>query len=176
MSISNIIKNIVSTMVEYQAIHNIKGKCVTNVQILYDIIRATDPKLDIKIKAVMVIIDDYENNTMICNKGHLVLDIGNKNVLDPSYEVASFNNSYYFTNVKDFINFNFKNYGKKQSIELWDKFEGIKKITEQFMFFVKKADEMNNNEFYIDKSYYNNLCDYIQEKHKHELLMIPTKV
>ena len=175
MNMSNLIKSIIDTMIEYQAINNIKGRCITNTQILYDIIRATDPLLDVKIKAAIVIIDDSENKNFIINKGHMVLDIGNENVIDVSYEVASYNNSYYFTNIKDFMNFSFKNYGKKQCIEIWNKLGGIKKITEDFINFVKHANEMNNNEFSMHKSYYNKLCDYIQEKHKHQLFMFTPK-
>jgi hypothetical protein len=163
--------SIVNTMIEYQKIHNIKGRCITNTQILYDIIRATNPSLDIKIKAVIVIIDDTENNIMICNRAHMVLYIGNGNVIDASYEVASYKNSHYFTNIKDFISFCFKNYGKEQQIELWDGFGGIKKITEDFINFVNLSNEMNDNEFCVNKEYYDNLLNYIQEKHKNQIIM-----
>lgn len=175
MSISNLIKSIINTMTEYQKIHNIKGRCITNTQILYDIIRATDPSLDVKIQAVIVIIDDTENNIMICNRAHMVLYIGDGNVIDASYEVANQKNSYYFTNIKDFINFCFKNYGKKETIEYCDIMGGIKKITEDFIEFVNLASKMNDNEFCINQEYYNNILDYIQEKHKHQVIMFSSK-
>ena len=63
------------------------------------------------------------------------------------------------------------NYGKKEQIELWDNFGGIKKITEDFIKFVNLSNEMNDNEFCIHQEYYNKVCDYIQEKHKHQLFM-----
>jgi hypothetical protein len=168
---SNVIKSIVNTMVEYQEIHNIKKECVTNVQILYDIIKETDPSLDVKIKAVIVVSHDNENNTHLCVTGHLVLSIDDENVIDPSYEIASLKNSYYFTNIKDYIQSFNNTYDKKEQIEIFSKGGGLANIIQEHLKFVNIADGMNNNKFRINKEYYNNICQYIQVKHKHELLM-----
>jgi YHS domain-containing protein len=156
-------------MIEYQKINNIKEECITNIQILYDFIRATNPTLDVKIKAVIV--GAIDNNITCCVKGHLVLDIGNEKVIDPSYEVSKFKNSYYFVNIKNYIKFLKNNYTAKEQIEIFDACGGLNTIIQDHITFMNFANEMNNNNFVTNPEYYNNLCNYIQEKHKHQLIL-----
>ena len=174
MNTSRLLKSVINTMMEYQKINNIKGECITNTQILYDIIKAIEPTLDVKIKAVIVVAND--DNITYCVKGHLVLVVDNgKKVLDPSYEVASYENSNYLTNVNTFIKFLKNNYNKKQQTELFNSCGKLPSIIESHIRFVNFANRMNDGDFYRYVDYYNNLFNYIQEKHKHQFIMVTNK-
>lgn len=144
-------------MRNFQKENCIKNQCVTNVQYLYDCIKNNESiNISIKIKPVIVV-SICENR---CIAGHLVLSIYEDNeeiIIDPSYDVFSIKNKYYYDNIKSFTE------------NCCDKSNSESKVFAQniistFMKFVKLADQMNNGKFLIcDKEFYNNQADYIEK-------------
>ncbi len=148
-----ILGNIVLLMREYQKKHNIKKQCVTNCQYLYDTLKANYPLNNIKVKAVLGI--SSNDDRTIIYEGHVVVDVDEKFILEPSYEVYSTDNIEYFDNIKQFMN--------KYKIPKND----MKGVIKEFIDFTKLADAINNEELTItDTEYYNNQADYVEEKIK----------
>ena len=78
-------------------------------------------------------------------------------IIDPSYDVHSLRNKYYFDNVKDFNN------TFRGSLSL------PKDIITKFIRFIKYAEEINNGQLLVcDKEFYNNQADYVEQKLKNE--------
>ena len=145
--------NMVLLMREYQKKHNIKKQCVTNCQYLYDTLKANYPLNNIKVKAVLGI--SSNDDRTIIYEGHVVVDVDEKFILEPSYEVYSTDNIEYFDNIKQFMN--------KYKIPKND----MKGVIKEFIDFTKLADAINNEELTItDTEYYNNQADYVEEKIK----------
>ena len=92
--------NIVLYLREYQKMHNIKKKCITNCQYLYDNLKANFPLNDIKIKAVICMSSNKDINTTILYAGHVVVEVDEEFIFEPSYEVYSIDNIEYFDNIK----------------------------------------------------------------------------
>jgi hypothetical protein len=148
-----ILANIVLLMREYQKKHNIKKQCVTNCQYFYDNLKANYPLNNIKVKAVIGI--SLNDDRTIIYRGHVVVEVDEKFILEPSYEVYSTDNIEYFDNIKQFMN--------KYKIPKND----MKDVIKDFVSFTKLADAINNEELTItDTEYYNNQADYVEEKIK----------
>ena len=148
-----ILGNIVLLMREYQKKHNIKKQCVTNCQYLYDTLKANYPLNNIKVKAVLGI--SSNDDRTIIYEGHVVVDVDEKFILEPSYEVYSTDNIEYFDNIKQFMN--------KYKIPN----KHMKHLIKDFIDFTKIADTINNGGLHItDNEYYNNQADYVEEKIK----------
>ena len=146
--------NIVLLMREYQKKHNIKKQCVTNCQYFYDNFKANYPLNNIKVKAVIGI--SLNDDRTIIYRGHVVVEVDEKFILEPSYEVYSTDNIEYFDNIKQFMNtYKFPNKND------------MKHLIKDFVSFTKLADAINNEELTItDTEYYNNQADYVEEKIK----------
>ena len=91
-------EKVCEAMLEYQYLNNVKADCTTNVTIMYDYFRACGIK-NIKIKSVIVS-GLNENNEIVINRGHLVIELEDKRLLDCSYDVCRLKESYYFADVK----------------------------------------------------------------------------
>jgi len=99
-------------------------------------------------------ISSNDDRTIIY-EGHVVVDVDEKFILEPSYEVYSTDNIEYFDNIKQFMN--------KYKIPKND----MKHLIKDFVSFTKLADAINNEELTItDTEYYNNQADYVEEKIK----------
>jgi len=146
--------NIVLLMREYQKKHNIKKQCVTNCQYLYDTFKENCPLNNIIVKAVIGIL--LNDDRTIIYKGHVVVEVDEEFIIEPSYEVYSIGNIEYFDNIKQFKNrFTFPNKND------------MKDMIKEFICFTKLADIINNGELtFTDKEYYNNQADYVEEKIK----------
>ena len=146
--------NMVLLMREYQKKHKIKKQCVTNCQYFYDNFKANCPLNTIKVKAVIGV--SLNSDRTIIYEGHVVVEVDEKFILEPSYEVYSIDNIEYFDNIKQFMN-TYKMPNKND----------MKDIIKEFIDFTKIADTINNGELHItDNEYYNNQADYVEEKIK----------
>lgn len=145
-------------MLEYQRKNIIKGKCITNVQYLYDSIKENIKNCNIKI--ISVFVTSVHQNIHRLISPHLVLLLDDNDIIDPSYEVYSLKNKkYYFTfkDLNDTIDIiNYCNYNPEYN---------IKEIINRHICITQIADEMNSGKKWItDEEYYNNQADYIQKK------------
>jgi len=81
-------------MREYQKKHKIKKQCVTNCQYFYDNFKANCPLNTIKVKAVIGV--SLNSDRTIIYEGHVVVEVDEKFIFEPSYEVYSTDNIEYF--------------------------------------------------------------------------------
>ena len=146
--------NMILLMREYQKKHKIKKECVTNCQYFYDNFKANCPLNTIKVKAVIGV--SLNSDRTIIYEGHVVVEVDEKFIFEPSYEVYSTDNIEYFDNIKQFMN----------KYKLPNK-NDMKDIIKEFIDFTKIADTINNGGLHItDNEYYNNQADYVEEKIK----------
>ena len=138
-------------MYDYQQKNNIKNECMTNTTIMYDYLKSIGIK-DVKIKSVIV--TGFRNKIPVIVMGHLVVDIGNDNLIECSYDVCIIEDAYYFDNVKNL-------FYVRPNISPDDK----KKLIKDVLHFKKIADRINNGEFLIisGKTYHEQL-NYIEKK------------
>ena len=140
-------------MIEYQKNNNIKGKCVTNAQYLYDHINHNFTNIKCKAKAVVCLGNDNNITKCICHMIIMIDDI----IYDPSYEIISLNDIYYFGNMKSFSSYIKKLQPFPEDIYLT--------TISNFIKFLQYADKINNGELVItDKDFYNNQADYVEGK------------
>lgn len=156
MELSILIGNIILSMREYQKENNIEKQCVTNVQYLYDLIKLSSTS-DIKTKPVFVFSINYEEGTAIFVGGHLVLELDDGTIIDPSYDIFCLKNKSYFDNFSDFINsFDDKNILKTRI--------DIKKLVKDHLDFKKLSNQINNGNFIItEKEHYKKQGNYIEK-------------
>ena len=145
-------EKVCEAMLEYQYLNNVKADCTTNVTIMYDYLRACGNK-NIKIKSVIVT-GLNDNNEVVINRGHLVIELEDKRLLDCSYDVCRLKESYYFADVKTLFK-GLPNIPNK-----------VKKfIIEDAIFFQDLAEKMNNGKFHISNiGTYHKQLDYIEQK------------
>ena len=142
---------VISLMMKYQKINNIKKECITNTQYLYDCINANFSKQKAKAKAVICIGNDCEtNDTKVVV--HMVVMMDNV-IYDPSYEIYSLNGVNYFDNIKTVIS----SFSLSKTPVPKDSLRG-------FIDFIKLADKINNGEMLVcDRQFYNRQADYIEQ-------------
>jgi hypothetical protein len=148
------ILNIAKAMHGFQERNNIKAQCLTNTQYLLDCIKKNFPHIKAKARAVFVINEDTYTKTLeVIN--HVVIDIEDNYVLDPSYETASMKNTRVFG---DFVVF------KNTLINVDLPF---KKILQEFISLNNQVNDMNNGKLVIcDKDFYNKQADYVESMYK----------
>ena len=153
------LKFILKSMIQYQQLNNIKGKCIDNAQYYRDCI--TNLPDNIEVRAVICRgwrIKQREGHRKIVDAnlvdvcGHLVVVYNNK-IIDPSYEISKLDPYYYFT-VKDFA--------KQTKINL------SKKQVKNHLDCVKIAEKINQLRWTQTVSvrcqeYYNNQADYVDK-------------
>ncbi len=142
---------IANHMCAYQKEHNITGRCCDNVTILYDIIKSSFKLVNPVFKNV-VVCSEKNGLPMVC-EGHLVIQLDNGCLIDPSYEIASWKNANYLDNFENF----------RKCVEGIDVFKPLmNKIEKDFNCFKIYAKRMNNGEFGVSSdTYYNNLAKYL---------------
>tara|TARA_R110002020_G_scaffold382012_1_gene592860 strand:- start:82 stop:618 length:537 start_codon:yes stop_codon:yes gene_type:complete len=142
---------IANYMCAYQKKHNITGRCADNVTILYDIIKSSFKSVNAVVKNVIVyyIVNDI---AYIC-EGHLVIQVDNGCLIDPSYEIAKHENSCYSDNFDTF----------RENVKSNDAVKPLmNKIEKEFNCFKIYATLMNNGSFGISNDeYYINLIKYL---------------
>jgi len=152
------ILDIAKAMHGFQERNNIKAQCVTNTQYLLDCITKNLPYIKAKAKAVFLINEDTDTKTLGVIT-HVVVDIGDNHVLDPSYETASMKNTTVYATFKHFKNA-FENINLDVAVD-------YKTIFEQYMALSKTVDDMNNGKLTIcDEDFYNKQADYVESRIK----------
>jgi hypothetical protein len=148
------INNVCNWMFKYQKLHHTEKMCITNTQILYDIIKYTYPHLKVEAKTVVCISnDDINSITRIIT--HVVVVINDTEIYDPSYEIISLQNVQYIENVKQFMRRTKDAAPKELLIQTIDDIVALTKL----------ANRINSGELIItDKDYYNELFDYLLSK------------
>jgi hypothetical protein len=154
-------------MYEYQRKNGIKGQCLANTQYLFDSIKASFRNAPVKAKAV--IINDYDEKTIYKDNEkdhieithrlvvHMVLQINEKQSLDPSAEFADLKKIQY-------IGHNFCSSLKKLK-ESGFSDEILKTTLKKYLLFISYAERMNSGELIVaDKSYYNEQAEYVEAK------------
>lgn len=135
-------------MHEYQKINDIKDQSIANAQLLFDFLRVNFPNIKAKVKPSMCLVyDEAENRYEVIN--HLVISLGGKLFVDPSYEIHIMKNVQYldsFQNITRYINVP----GKDARI-----------ILSNHVYLTKTADTINQEQMVIDKSL------YYAEQHKY---------
>tara|TARA_R110001592_G_scaffold41953_1_gene136543 strand:- start:465 stop:1001 length:537 start_codon:yes stop_codon:yes gene_type:complete len=91
---------IANYMCAYQKEHNIKGRCLDNVTILYDIIKSSFKSVNPVVKNVIV--SYIVNNISYICEGHIVIQLDNGCLIDPSYEITQHEESCYLDNFETF--------------------------------------------------------------------------
>jgi len=155
MERSILISNIILSMREFQKKNNIKNKCASNTQYLYDTIKMNSDS-NVKIKAVFVFSNDTETDTAIFVGGHLVVILGEETMIDPSYDIFCLKNKSYFDNIKDLMDMVDNKNKLKTKID-------IKKLISDHIDFIKVAEQINNSEHIITEKFYNEQADYIEK-------------
>jgi hypothetical protein len=164
----NAIAVIVDAMHQYQRKHNIKKQCITNTQYLYDSIKASFPCLDVKTKAIIgfrnndkILGVDEKSQKKYVNREtytvvHMVVLIDDKIIFDPSAEINDMEDL-------DYVGREFKGLIKTLR-ELGMCEEMINTLIKQYMLFLGYEKKMNNGEgLVVDRQYYNNQADYVEE-------------
>jgi len=147
-----IIFDIMTYMLKYQKLNNIKQMCLTNVTYLLNSIHANYPLSNAKaVPCVCCILD--ESSKTIHTIIHIIIIIDGI-IYDPSYECWSFKKtSWYGLTINDVK----LKYGDKISND------GYKSILVQLLRFNYYATEINNGTPVItDKGYYNKQADYVE--------------
>jgi len=144
------ISNICKTMRQYQKINDIKSQCMTNTQTLYDIIKASFPSVDVKVKAVVCCARVGDNT--IKHIIHLII-IADGEYYDPSYETCEIDNRQYFSSIQNLLEGFIPNTIIK---------DNLKEIINPFMKFIDIEKRINSGEFLIcDRDFYDKQLDCI---------------
>ena len=153
----DIILNISKHMCHYQKTHNIKGECLANVSYLLNNIKLNFPSFKAKARAVLVAFYDKETDCLR-SINHVVIDLGNGDLLDPSHEINSIPDTDYCLNFNVF----YKSYGQCVHIDKKILNSRFKELIELCIRFEKHADDINNGEWIVaDKDTFNKQADYI---------------
>jgi hypothetical protein len=155
--VGTMISNTVRAMRDFQEKNCIKSQCMTNAQYLYDIIKHNSSR-NVKVKPVIVVSIDYETETTTCVGGHLIVELDDDTILEPSYDVFSLKNKSYFDNIKSLMD------SYENELKIISELKSIlKESISLFITFVKIAEQINNGELLInDKEFYDNQADYIE--------------
>lgn len=145
------ITEIANDMCLYQKLKNVKAECVTNTQILFDIINDNYPHLDVKAKPCFVI-EKNKDKKYLKTTVHILIQINNKTIIDPSYETACLKNALYMDTINDIKDF------------LGDLFKSNSKyLITNFLKLNDYCSKMNTKKFRVQNSdYYNNVFDFLE--------------
>lgn len=149
MSIEIGVSKFVKKMYAYQKKNDIKHKCLTNTQYLHDSMKISG--VHVKAKAV-ISFHRKGKDTIITN--HILVQLPDGTMLDPSYDIGSENVKYYETieSASNLLNEMNEELTKREFVKL-------------FIRFIEYAEKINSGEIVItDKDYYNNLADFMENK------------
>ena len=147
------ITSIVLLMKYYQKNNNIKGQCITNSQYLYDYIKQNYPNKKITAKPVIVVCNNDIENYSACIIHMVVYDEETKTIYEPSHELDSLPNTYYFDSIHS-IRKSVRNLPKKSMLY----------VIPQFLEFVTLAERINNGDLVIsNKELYDKQADFIEK-------------
>jgi hypothetical protein len=155
-TIEELVAKILKEILEYQRINNIVNKCVTNTQMLYNMMSDFGIK-NIKVEAIIAIRPpDLELPQIKICCGHLVIMVDDV-LIEPSYDIYSMTNNY-VRNVKDLVDY-LKDYYKPDELK-----EKLQFAIYNYLHFKKIADNINNRIEYDGGEYYEKLRDHLADK------------
>ena len=147
------ITEIANVMCLYQKLQNVEKECITNTQILFDIINDNYPHLDVKAKPCFVI-EQNKDKKYVKIIVHIIIYINNKTIIDPSYETCSLKNALYIdtiNDIKDLLGDFFKNNSKY--------------LITKFLKLNDYCNKMNTKkERVVNSEYYNNVFDFLASR------------
>ncbi len=147
------ITNTILLMRDYQKNNNIKGQCVTNSQYLYDFIKQNYPEKKVIAKPVIVICNNDTENYSASIIHMVVYDEETKTIYEPSHELDSLPNTYYFDSI----------HSLKKSVHNLPK-KNMLYVIPQFLKFIKLAERINNGDLVItNKEFYDKQADFIEK-------------
>jgi len=144
------INKVRDAMLEFQKNNNIKNECVTNCIIMRDYLKCLNID-DVKVKSVIVI--GTRNKQRVINTGHLVIDIGNDEMIECSHDVNSYENDTYIDKLKNLF-YILPNLTKNQK----------KEAIENTLSFKRYENLLNNGEFCVTSKVYHEQLNYIEKK------------
>ena len=137
---------VILSMREFQKENNITERCVANSKYLYDTFRTYTDQLDIFVRAMIVVSNNYETGVIHFIGGHLVVMCSGE-FLDASHDVNSLPNKIYYNSYHDIMsNLN------EQYKTLMDK-KLQKEILYQHLQFINLANNINAGTKFIDDDY-----------------------
>jgi len=150
-----LIENIKEAMMDYQRENGITGCCISNTQIMYDVLCSQYFKeLNINpiVKSVYTIdVEVSKNITSRFMGGHLVIFLGD-NLYDCSYDISSKKYILYYNSFRDF----------KEQVQ--DNDISVKCLKDD-LYFAGIAERMNKGEFfYSNRESYEDQIKYIEER------------
>jgi len=146
---------LINDMLDFQKKNNIKDQCVTNSQVLYDMMKENT---NLNVKVIPVIVDSYANGYYEICCGHLVVVIDEVEILESSYDILLMPERNYYKSIKEYLDKNNTNYIYKNK-------ENLKELVEEFIDFTKIAEQMNKGKGFVNKKYFYPLTDYIMKKY-----------
>ena len=152
------IVDVMAHMLAFQSQNLIASECMTNVQYLYDCIKMSDPNNRAVVKTVMVI--NHEGRTFQFITAHLVIELDNGQIIDPSYDVFALKNRRYYDDIQNMLS-SFDESVRKTFIQKYgDTFDDFKKFNEI-------AKQINGGVCLIhDKIFYNAQADHVEKMMK----------
>ena len=156
------IEDLVSIMIRYQEMHDIKSQCLTNTQTLYDLLKNSSythvSPPDVK-SAACIAVGWKNNGEMMTTKNHMILKVDNR-IIDPSYEVSSLDNILYYDTYDRYKD----DYSGRPPFDKDD--------LDLFHNFTEYAKKINEGKFWPspDLGYYKNQIDYIQQMCKQQMM------
>tara|TARA_R110000868_G_scaffold231293_1_gene484660 strand:- start:3568 stop:4080 length:513 start_codon:yes stop_codon:yes gene_type:complete len=154
MEITTLIANIVLSMMEYQKENQIENRCVTNVQYLYDIMKKCSI-INFKTKAVIVVSSDEDTKTLQIVSGHLIIEVDDATIIDPSYDISCLKNKTYVDSIKVLLDL-FTNPAELKTV-----FD-MKKIVTDYTKFINLSEQLNNGERICANEHYDKQANYIE--------------
>jgi len=166
-----IMAKILESMLKYQKKHNIKSKCMTNVQYYRDALYGMGVMCKIK---PTIYITRRDTDNALCFDIHMTIKLNDILYIDPSFEFLSEEKIAIFHTINDFMKYCKNNdnirplNNKGQETSLYRSVqENHVFVLKNFINLVKVAEDINNNKLCItDKNYYNAQADYVENKMK----------
>lgn len=144
----------------HQKEHNITKQCITNVTTFIDVITPLI-KNKVTAKAVVGVGWDAEKKEIYIICGHLVVEIDDLGIFDPSHEIHNLKNTKW---CDSFQSLN----------EAYPTREEKKTHLKEHLMFIKTADRINNGEFIIEsREHYDKQMDFIQKMLPIHLSLLP---
>lgn len=153
MDAKSFARGLCQTMLRYQRREGIVNQCLTNAMYLYDSLKQSFPRLEVKVKPSIVLIVRDEND-FILNTGHLVVEFEGE-LYDASYDIQHHENKNYFQTIQEL----------SDTLPRGDNpyRQRLREVVSNFLLFVKHAQTINDGGLVVsDRDYYDRQADYVE--------------
>ena len=140
-------------MLDFQKEHNIRNHCVSNSILLRDFLKSRG--LNTKVKAVISehCVEEEKRMVLTC---HMVVEIEEETVVDPSYDICRYN-AIYMDNISIVME-----RLKKRNPNAKEEGLSVREAVSRFIEFIKDAEEINNSKKYTCNEYMIKQLKYIK--------------